>query len=157
MIGLSENGVDIESCGEASRFVDVDGEGFQDSCSVVHACGPAGLRAQFEEGRPQFATELAPERKLVVLADFELDDSPVVFESRLSELAQKDGLPNPSQTGDDHRLLAPSPLKSAEQELEGTQLVIASDDRGRLCSGVGRVGVRQGVHDVILLSLSRVI
>ena len=88
-----------------------------------------------------------------MLADFEVDHDPVGRQSLRAELAQQDRLAHPAKAGDDHGLLRPSQLQAPEQQVEQSQLVVAAHDGLGPGSGVGGVGVQDGVHGLTLSTL----
>jgi hypothetical protein len=62
-----------------------------------------------------------------VPGDLRLHRRPTQLEGNHPKSSEKNGLPDPAQPGDDHRLLRPSTAKALQEDLEAEQLMVTAD------------------------------
>jgi hypothetical protein len=100
---------------------------------------PARLRRHLQQSAPGELRHAEPE--LHVLRDLCLDRRPLSFPRTLFEGAQKDGLADATEPGDEQRLLGVTAAKPVEKNLEGLELGVAPDKSRRPRAGVRRIRV----------------
>ena len=98
----------------------------------------------------QVPAQVTSERVLIALLCLDFDNDPLLLPGLLSELLEQHRLADTTQSGNDHGLLCPAARQSRQEDIEGRQLIIASDDHLRFSPGVGGVGIRDRVHPATL-------
>ena len=153
VVGDAVGRFDVEAGVPRAVLVDLEREGSQHRRRAPHALTPLRLGRQLEQGGAQPQAEVASELLVVVLAHLELEDHPIGALGLGAELPEQHGLSDTAQTGDDHRLLGASPGEAGQHQVEGLELVVATDDGLRSGSGVRGVGISEAVHRQILARL----
>jgi len=96
MVGEAFRRIDIQSCRQRARRVQVDREGLENRRRMTEAIRPACLWRQFQQGRAQPTLDVTAEVGIVVLADLELDHNPFALKSLHTELTKQHGLADTS-------------------------------------------------------------
>ena len=149
-VAFSLQGIDVQPDRHRATRVEGHTEGLEYRRGPARSITPFLRRGKPKQSLPGQSGQAIGETR--VLGDLRFERDPIVLLRDLPKGPEKNRLADPSQSGNDHRLLGQTVLHPGEEDVESLELAITTNQEGRSGAGVGRIGIRASIHGAPCLS-----